>query len=374
MRAGGESDGEQAAASARSPRRRRCPVTRLSPPHAGFFSKRCLSACGVPVLAHACVADDALREAARRVDALLLHLPACAARLRALGTSVQIIGAAQRCSDLPQYACKRANPDEAAAFDARGRGYGGLCPSCGEENLLRLPCDRYRDHRDICTHELAHTVLDWGFPPAASRELKARLDAVRLASMEQGRWRGAYAATNADEFFAECAMWMQGSRGDYGQIDTPPPAEGAAWLRAHDPDAAALMHDVLRGAYPAADAAAGEETAKQLAPVAENARSTRGDGAACLLLVVNDTSEAASVHWINADGVPVPYGCVPAGAVHGQATYVGHVWRLTAPGGRVLGTYVARAGLGRVHLRPPGARGAAAAETQALAGKRRRAR
>lgn len=52
------------------------------------------------------------------------------------------------------------------ALDDRGRGYGGFHASCGEENLLRLPCDRYRDHRDILTHEFAHTCLSWGLGSA----------------------------------------------------------------------------------------------------------------------------------------------------------------------------------------------------------------
>lgn len=57
-------------------------------------------------------------------------------------------------------------PPHPQALDDRGRGYGGFNASCGEENLLRLPCDRYRDHRDILTHEFAHTCLSWGLGAA----------------------------------------------------------------------------------------------------------------------------------------------------------------------------------------------------------------
>ena len=52
------------------------------------------------------------------------------------------------------------------ALDERGRGYGGFHASCAEENLLKLPSDRWADHRDICTHEFAHTCLTWGLGPA----------------------------------------------------------------------------------------------------------------------------------------------------------------------------------------------------------------
>ena len=326
-------------------------VTRLHPPLQGFFSQRCLAHCGLPVLAHACVAPQALQEAARRLDRLLARLPACAARLGALGCSVQVIGAAQRCSDLPQYA---AHVDEAAraAFDARGRGYGGLCPSCGEENLLRLESDRYGDHRDILTHEASHTVLDWGVPLVQSRALKAALEATRQASLAAGRWTGAYAGSNCDEFFAECAMWHFGSRGDAGRITQPPVTEGRAWLEAHDPDAAALVAAVFAGRFfqePCALEAVQMLQTIGTAPAA--VRSCAAESRDSQLVVHNHTAAALTLSWLPFDphADPVPYASVPAGGMVGQCTFQGHAWAVSADG-TALGTYIAGEGLCRINV------------------------
>jgi hypothetical protein len=340
-------------------------VETLSPPVAAFFSQRCACVCGLPVLAHACVAPAALHEACRRVDAALAALPAVAARLRRLGACVQLIGARQPCSALPQYAHVRADAAACAAFDARGRGYGGLCPSAGEENLLRLPCDRYKDHRDILSHELSHTIMDWGFPPAATAALRARVEAVRLASLAAGRWEGAYAGTCASEFFAEAAMWHLGSRGDAGRMVHPPVTEGRAWLQAHDPDAAALLAEVFAGAFPprGSDEDGAEEEEEdaiwELEREADGAtRSVDAAApAAAMLLVANDmASDEVALAWVNGAGERVPYASVAPGAVAGQATWAGHAWQLRARahGGareRHMGVFVARAGTCRVRLR-----------------------
>ena len=48
--------------------------------------------------------------------------------------------------------------------DQRTRGVGGRNCSCGEENLLKLPNDRYRG-RDIMSHEFTHTIHHYGVSP-----------------------------------------------------------------------------------------------------------------------------------------------------------------------------------------------------------------
>jgi hypothetical protein len=288
-----------------------------------------------------------------------------------MGASVQLIGAQQACSDLPQYAHLASDAAARAAFDARGRGYGGLCPSCGEENLLRLASDRYTDHRDILTHELSHTVMDWGFPPAAAAALRRRCEDVRAASAE--RWSGAYAASCASEFFAECSMWHHGSRGDYGRIQ-PTPQEGRAWLQRHDADAAALLHEVFDGDFPPVSDA--DEAADSIAELQSSAagdtrstgETTGGAPAASMLLVSNGTDARVTLAWVPVSGDDVAYASVPPFGVVGQQTFAGHAWRIAAAdGGACLGVFVATAGLCRVRL---GVENAAAATVQ----QRRRGR
>ena len=267
---------------------------------------------------------------------------------------MQVIGRSQQCSDLPQYS--HLSVEAADAFYARGRGYGGLLPSCGEENVLRLASDRYKDHRDILSHEFAHCLLDWGFAPALTAALKEELEACRLAACAAGCWKDAYAATCADEYWAELVMWHVGSRGDFGSV-APRPRAGRAWLAAHDPAGAALVACILDGTHPlirdGEQAGAQEELITLELAESTTLVSVDGDGAPCQVLVVNGRSVSAQLSWVDADGQQVPYAVVPPGGCAGQSTFVGHVWQLSEATGQaaVWGRFSAVGGLGVLHLR-----------------------
>jgi alpha-glucosidase len=118
---------------------------------------------------------------------------------------------------------------------------GGRLTSCGEENLLRLEKDRYHG-RDICLHEFAHCVRNYGIP----RELRARFDDQFHRSLANGLWVNSYAGSNPDEFFAELTMWYFGTHGDL-RMTGPKPENGPEGLKKYDPDAFALLDDFYSG-------------------------------------------------------------------------------------------------------------------------------
>ena len=138
---------------------------------------------------------------------MLGRAPGIAANLATDGAELHVIGKAQATSDLPEDRHLKGKPfDGDLDVDQRTRGLGGLLASCGEENLLRLPGDRYAG-RDICVHEFAHTILAFGLPD----EVRRRITEQFRRSSERGLWKSAYAASNDDEFFAELSMWYFGS-------------------------------------------------------------------------------------------------------------------------------------------------------------------
>ena len=118
---------------------------------------------------------------------------------------------------------------------------GGRLVSCGEENLLRLADGRYRG-RDICVHEFSHCIRNFGITP----KLRARFDNQYRRSLAKGLWRGAYAATNPDEFFAELSMWYFGTHGDLG-MEGSKPRSGRKGLLDYDPEAYALFDEFYGG-------------------------------------------------------------------------------------------------------------------------------
>jgi len=186
-------------------------VRPIDPPEDGFFAKQ-LDYEGIPIKAHKDVSDEALFQCRRRLAMMLEKLPELCQRLQKAGAALHIIGRNQVTSDLPEFRNMKGKPfDGKLTIDERTRGMGGLLTSCGEENLLKLEQDRYRG-RDICVHEFAHNIQDYGMSDA----VRAKFREQRKRSLAQGRWKGSYAGSNEHEFFAELSMWYWGTHGDMG--------------------------------------------------------------------------------------------------------------------------------------------------------------
>ncbi len=216
-------------------------IVHVEPPEQGFFSKE-LDFHGIPIKAHQVVSDAALYAAYDRLSMMLSNLavkqPSLLSNLVAARVELHIIGREQATTDLPEWRQDKGKPlpeYNGLTRDQRTRGMGGRLTSCGEENLLRLPEDRYHG-RDICAHEFAHAVRNQGLPAA----VRARFDEQWRQSLAQGRWLKSYAGSNPDEFFAELTMWYFGTHGDLGMTG-PKPDDGSAGLKKYDPEAFALL-------------------------------------------------------------------------------------------------------------------------------------
>ncbi|HEU5072492.1 MAG TPA: hypothetical protein VFV96_18985 [Verrucomicrobiae bacterium] len=227
-------------------------VKQLNPPEQGFFAKE-LDFHGIPIKAHAVVSDAALFAARDRLTRLLEHLPDITAKLAAARVELHIIGKDQVTTDLPEWRQDKGKPlpeYNGLTRDQRTRGMGGRLVSCGEENLLKLEKDKYHG-RDICLHEFAHAVRNYGM----SRSLRARFNEQFHASLAKGRWVKSYAGSNPDEYFAELTMWYFGTHGDLN-MNPPKPADGAEGLKQYDPEAYALFDDFYQGRLTDAQASA----------------------------------------------------------------------------------------------------------------------
>jgi hypothetical protein len=304
----------------------------------GFFAKK-LDYCGVPIKAHRDVDNRAFLEARRRLARMLDQAPDIAYNLAQAGAELHIIGKDQQTSDLPYLRHLKGKPYEVRGtqvltIDTRTRGIGGLQASCGEENLLKLPSDRYREHRDICTHEFAHTVLAYGL----SSKVRKMVASQYRASIKEGRWKTAYAASNVDEFFAELSMWYVGSRGDYGKIE-PPPKPGPEWLRKYDPDAFRLLDDIYSGRQKVQRVVwtvLAQHPAKD-----EPKMRSESSSEPTTVLFENHTETVCKLFWLSTTGRREPYGEIRPGEKRGQHTFATHPWVVVKPDGAILGIYVA---------------------------------
>lgn len=218
-------------------------IQRIDPPEKDFFSKR-LDYHGIPIKAHEVVSDEALYEAAKRLEMMLRHQPVVLANLAKAGASIHIIGKDQVTTDLPEWRHDKGKPlaeYNGLTRDERTRGMGGLQTSCGEENLLRLEKDVYRG-RDIFVHEFAHNIRDVGMP----RTMRRKFDEQWQRSLDNKRWVGSYAGSNPGEFFSELTMWYFGTHGDL-TMEGPKPENGPDGLRKYDPEAFSLLDDFYSG-------------------------------------------------------------------------------------------------------------------------------
>ncbi|QDU56619.1 glycoside hydrolase family 2 TIM barrel-domain containing protein [Aeoliella mucimassa] len=232
------------------------PIQSLNPPEKDFFAKQ-LSYQGLPIKSSQQVVDEALHEAYDRLDAMLQHLPTTAKRLVATRVELHIIGRNEVTTDLPECRHDKGRPLQeynGLTRDQRTRGMGGRLVSCGEENLLRLRQDRYRGS-DICVHEFAHAIRNFGM----TRPQRALFDAQYKRSLAAGRWNKSYAGSNTDEFFAELSMWYFGTHGSLG-MQGEKPADGPEGLKAYDPEAYSLFDAFYSGELEATAAPATKET------------------------------------------------------------------------------------------------------------------
>ncbi len=117
-----------------------------------FYAKY-LDVDGMPVVAHANVADQALVRVHEIVSHMLAGRPDVTAALVENRMYLIIIGKDQVYTDMPEYRNHR-NPEYQ---NERVRGTGGRPTSFGEENVLSLPLDRY-DDESIAVHEFCHTI------------------------------------------------------------------------------------------------------------------------------------------------------------------------------------------------------------------------
>lgn len=225
------------------------PVVESSGSAASSFFKKYIDCDGIAVRSSSAVADEALRQGCEKISLMLKNIPIVRNALARRDAELHIIGRDEQTSDLPEFQQQRGvlyvdNRGRLTTIDARTRGKGGLLSSCGEENILHLPGDRYGDGYDVCIHEFAHAIMDYGIDPEKRRQINDQY----ARSVSDGLWRNAYAATNAKEYWAELSMWYFGSHGGRRRNSETPAGNGPEALRAYDPQGFSLLQKIYGGA------------------------------------------------------------------------------------------------------------------------------
>jgi alpha-glucosidase len=116
-------------------------------------------------------------------------------------------------TDVPEQ--RQMKNDPRTDWDHRARGLGGKLSSCGEENLLNLPGDRY-NQENILIHEFNHAIHQQGLrdvDPTFDRRLREAYQ----AAMSRELWKNTYLTTNPGEYWAEGVQaYFDSMRPQYG--------------------------------------------------------------------------------------------------------------------------------------------------------------
>lgn len=222
------------------------------PPILGLdaFYKKYVDADGIPIVSSDKVNNVALNRAARVISQVLSKREDVKKAMIAKGCKVMIIGEKEEVCEVPEYKHICDTPENTAYWNKRARGFGGapehdFSASCGEENVICLPGDRYRGE-SILVHEFAHIIHMVGIL-SINPNFNNELETLRLKAIKKGLWKGTYAISNKEEYFAEtvqsffdCNKYSAEPNGVHNAINT------RVKLKEYDPD----MYNLLLQYFP----------------------------------------------------------------------------------------------------------------------------
>lgn len=291
-------------------------IQQITPPYQQFYSKY-LNSWGIPIRSAEVVSDSALIVASEKLFLMLKYIPTVRKNLITNGAELHIIGKDQQTSDLPEFKHMKGVQYEDKGtmtdVDKRTRGMGGLYASCGEENLLKLTNDRYTGGYDICLHEFAHTLMDFGLDSV----LRSKIGVQYRSSISKGLWKGAYASTNEEEYWAELTTWYFGARGD--KVPGVELVSGSKWLQAYDPDGYNLLNLIYTGKLQS-------ELITKKSQVVLKGTPSGNSSQASTLIIVNNSTKKLNVSWIDQYGNTVFFAEVLSATLFKQDTFYSHVW------------------------------------------------
>lgn len=211
------------------------------------FYKKYIETEGLYVTSSERVSDEALLKACDIISLMLAKRPDVKAHMVKMGCHVMVIGKDEATCDLPEFAHICNSPDSIAYWNWRARGFGGapedeFSASCGEENLLALPQDKYTGE-NILIHEFAHLIHMVGIV-GVEPDFNDRLEALWKNAGEKGLWANTYALSNKEEYFAECVQsffncnrYAEPANGVHNSMNR------RVKLKAYDPDMYKLLKE-----------------------------------------------------------------------------------------------------------------------------------
>ena len=205
------------------------------------FYQKYIDVGGLPVVGSNQVSDGALLEAGWIVQKMIGQRPDLLKAMANNKTRLAVMAYNEYTSDIPEH--RHLTPR--VYWDRRARGLGATprapAVSCAEENLLGYAGDPYPTE-NICIHEFAHAIHEMGMK-TIDPSFDARLKAAHSRARAEGMWKGTYAISNHQEYWAEAVQsWFDDNRENdslHNHVNT------RRELIEYDPEVAQLCKEVF---------------------------------------------------------------------------------------------------------------------------------
>jgi hypothetical protein len=349
-------------------------VSQVTPPPArevtrlglSSFYRKYVSAGGLPVVASERVSDYALREAGYLALRVLHTRPDVLQALIDSRLRVVVMAYDEMLTEVPEHSELGSE-----YWDGRARGLGprkeDVAVSSAEENLLAFPGDPY-EGENVFIHEFAHAIAEKALP-AIHPSFETRLKDTYEQARRTGLWKGAYAATSPEEYWAELVqIWFDTNHENgahHNHVNT------REELVDYDPAGATLVDDFLgnndfryidprkrrplghlqgldRSALPTFSWPPHVVRLLQPLPAGEwrQKRSARR-GPAATIHFDNQRNETVVLFWIDLDGKLERRGWISARSEFVSQTQVDHCFLVTDKKEEPLAAFCAELGLTR---------------------------
>src|SRR5262245_31286365 len=204
-----------------------------------FYQKH-LDYRGYSILSSEKVSDAALLEARFLISQMLADRDDILQAIIKSKCRFVVMAPTEMTTDMPEQ--RHLKNDPKINWDKRARGLGGRITSCGEENLLNLKGDRYRNE-NILIHEFAHCIHNYGLR-AVDPSFNGRLRAAYGRAMEKKLWEKTYAATNVGEYWAEAVQSYFDCNAPPGKVHND--VNTREKLARYDPELFQLIDEVFK--------------------------------------------------------------------------------------------------------------------------------
>ncbi len=346
-----------------------CPAVQTqSPPPAmklNPFYKKYVDAGGLPLVGSDKVPDASFAQAYFVIANMLHNKPCIRKALINSGILLGIMAESEVTTDMPEYSdLNKVYPN--VDWDKRGRGFGATLvrplTTGSVENLLQKQSDPWFGEL-IFLHELAHSYFEFGIESLeGGPQHRQTLNQRYQEAMQAGLWSKTYAATNANEYWAETVQsWFNNNiakdppNGIHNNIST------RSKLETYDPKMAAYIAQFFDATpWPAYCSTTGgrpwkDPTPKDLSGVSckfhrffladqgckdlDQRKSQNGGATQSITFVNRNVQSTYKVEWFNAKGERQSYGSLSPRYTRTLSTFDKHAWLITDDQGNCIATY-----------------------------------